>query len=78
MNRMIVKSRVGADGVLTMRVVIGAANANRDVEVTIEPVAGLATTGEEWQKFLTSTAGAWQGEFECPDLSEYEKRDALS
>ena len=45
MNRMIVKSRIGADGVLNVTVPVGSNEANREVLVTIEP-APLATTTE--------------------------------
>jgi hypothetical protein len=40
MNRMIIKTTVGADGVLHMKVPVG--DAYREVQVTIEPVAPKA------------------------------------
>ena len=77
MNRVIVKSRIDADGVLRVTVPLSPADANREVEVTINPVGPPAMTHEEWQHFITSTAGKWQGGFERPEQGEYEERDAL-
>jgi hypothetical protein len=77
MNRIVLHSRVGADGVLHLVVPLGAAEADREVEVTIDPVGPLPMTQEEWRQFLLETAGAWQGEFERPEQGEYEHRDEL-
>ncbi len=80
MNRIVVHSRVGADGVLQLAVPMGVAEADREVEVTIEPAALKHDTGseqEEWQQFVRETAGAWQGDFVRPDQGEYEQRDEL-
>jgi hypothetical protein len=79
MGRMVVHSRVGADGVLQLSVPVGSENADREVEVTIE-VADLKfdnTAQEEWRQFVLSTAGAWQGELVRPDQGVYEQRDDL-
>jgi len=40
MNRMILNSGVGSDGVLHLAVPVGEANADRTVRVTIEPNEG--------------------------------------
>ena len=58
MNRMVIHSRVGADGILHLTVPIGAADADRDVEVTIDPVSPVPMTQEQWRKFVVSTAGS--------------------
>jgi len=80
MNRIVVHSRVGADGVLQLAVPIGWAEADREVEVTIEPVASereeLADR-QEWEQFVHETAGAWQGELVRPEQGGYEQRDEL-
>jgi hypothetical protein len=75
MDRMIVKSRVGADGVLHVSIPLGLDDANRDVSVTIDPAPHPPSTQEEWRNFLASTAGAWQGDFERPEQGELEQRD---
>jgi hypothetical protein len=80
MNRIVVHSRVGSDGVLQLAVPMGVAEADREVEVTIEPAASNRDTHsqqEDWQQFVRETAGAWQGEFVRPDQGDYEQRDKL-
>ena len=43
MNRMVLHSRVGADGVLHLTVPIGQEAADREVRVTIEPGTGQSS-----------------------------------
>ena len=60
MNRIVVHSRVGTDGVLRLNVPIGAAAADDEVEVTIERAGSKQQTvaeQEEWRQFVLSTAG---------------------
>lgn len=76
MNRVVVQSRIGADGVLHLTVPIGKAEADQEVQVTIDPIAKPTMT-EEWRQFVLSTAGAWQGDLERPAQGEYEQRDEL-
>ena len=80
MNRIVVHSRIGADGVLQLAVPIGLAEADREVEVTIEPAVPereeLAKR-EEWEQFVRETAGAWQGDLVRPEQGDYEQRDEL-
>jgi hypothetical protein len=78
MGRVVVKSRVGADGVLHLALPLGPADANREVQVTVEPVGPPALSQEEWRRFVMETAGKWQGPFERPDQGEYERREPLS
>jgi hypothetical protein len=80
MNRIVLHSRVGADGVLHLSVPIGKAAADREVEVTIEaPEPKQLSNSErgEWRQFVLETAGAWQGDLERPEQGEYEQRDEL-
>ncbi len=79
MIRMVIHSRVGADGVLHITVPIGKEDADREVQVTIDPAPfePPQMTQEEWRAFVLSTAGSWQGDFERPDQGEYEQRDEL-
>jgi hypothetical protein len=78
MNRVIVKSKVGSDGVLKLTVPLGADEANQDVQITIEPSGSPAITPDEWRSWVMETAGEWQGELERPDQGEYEQREPLS
>jgi hypothetical protein len=76
-NRVVVQSRVGADGVLHLDVPIGKEQAEKEVQVTIDPITKPALPHEEWQQFVLSTAGAWQGDLERPAQGDYEQRDEL-
>jgi hypothetical protein len=80
MNRIVLHSRVGPDGVLQLSVLIGKADADREVEVTIEIAESKErpkSDEEEWRQFVRETAGAWQLELERPEQGEYEQRDEL-
>jgi hypothetical protein len=78
MDRMVVISRVSSDGVLHLALPVGADAANREVQVTVEPVMPAPMSQEEWRRLVLSTAGKWQGEFERPAQGAYEVRDPLS
>ena len=65
MNRIVVKSRVGSDGILHLTLPVGVEEADKEVQITIEAVRQTMTQ-EEWQAFVLSTAGTWQGDFERP------------
>ena len=78
MNRIVVKSRVGGDGILHLNLPVGQAAADKEVQVTVEPLPMTPMSADEWRQFILSTAGKWQGEFERPDQGEYEKREPLS
>lgn len=76
MNRVTLRSRISADGVLRLDVPLGHADAERDVQITIEPIVDDAERAD-WETFVRTTAGAWQGEFERLPVSEPETRDTL-
>ncbi len=79
MNRMVVKSKVGSDGILHLDLQVGMEGADKEVQVTIEPVASKkAMTREEWHAWVDSMAGTWQGDFERMPQGEYEEREPLS
>jgi hypothetical protein len=79
MNRIVVKSKVSNDGILHLSVPVGLEEADKEVQVTVEPVAAKKPmTQEEWQAWVDSMAGTWQGDFERPPQGEYEEREPLS
>lgn len=78
MNRIVVKSKVGSNGVLQLTVAVGRANADREVQVTVEPVHSPVLSVEDWRRGILETAGKWEGEFERPEQGEYERREPLS
>jgi hypothetical protein len=78
MNRMILKSRVGADGVLHLAIPLGEMDANREVQGTVEPLPP-AMTQEEWRNWVLSTAGSISDPtFQRHEQGEYEQREELS
>lgn len=78
MNRLVVKSKVGSDGILHLALPVGPEEANKEVLVTVEPVARPTMTPEEWRAWVASMAGTWEGDFERPPQGEYEEREPLS
>jgi hypothetical protein len=81
MNRIVLQSRVGSDGVLHITVPIGKEDADREVQVTIDPVrAGPSPsmTNEEWRDFVLKTAGSiTDPSFVRHDQGDYERREEL-
>ena len=56
-----IESQVGQDGVLTLRVPLQQADANRRVLITIEPVASPDVEEEDWHDFIKRTYGSCAG-----------------
>jgi len=78
MNRMVVKSTVGSDGVLHLDLPMGPDEANAEVQVTVEPVANQPMTPKEWRAWVQSLAGSvTDPTFERPPQGEYEAREPL-
>jgi hypothetical protein len=77
MNRIVVRSRVGVDGVLHVTVPVGTDDADREVRVTIEPAELADPAAEGYSDWLRSVAGQWQGEFERPPQGTSEEREPL-
>jgi hypothetical protein len=76
-NRIVMKSKVGGDGVLHLDVPLGPAEADQEVQVTVESTPRDGTNEEEWRNWVQSMAGSWQGEFERPPQGQFEQRDSL-
>jgi len=78
MDRKIIRSRIGADGVLHVTVPMNLADANREVQLTIDPVSSPPLTPEEWRTFVLATAGSvTDPSFVRQDQGEYERREEL-
>ncbi|MFN0016793.1 MAG: hypothetical protein ACKVP0_00960 [Pirellulaceae bacterium] len=58
MSRIIVKSKVGSDGVLQLTLPLGPGEANQEVSVTIESAAAAPLSQEEWKRRILATAGS--------------------
>ncbi len=59
MHRLVVQSRVGSDGILHIDIPLGKEDADREVQVTIDPVRRVSSsmTQDEWRQFVMETAG---------------------
>jgi len=77
MNRIVVKSKVDSNGILQLTLPVGLADANRDVQVTVESVGAASMSQEEWRRHVLETAGKWQGNFERPESKVMEERMPL-
>lgn len=78
MNRMIIHSRVGADGILQLAVPIGKEVADQEVTVTIDPPSPHVMTQDEWRQFILSTAGSvTDPTFVRHEQGNYERRENL-
>jgi hypothetical protein len=78
MNRIVVKSRIGSNGILQLSLPVGSADADREVQITVDPVGPPIPSPDEWRRGILETAGKWQGEFERPEQGEFELRETLS
>ena len=77
MTRVTVNTKVGPNGTLSVSLPPDA--AGQDVRVTIEPTGGnAALSREEWETWVSSMAGTWEGDFEWMPQGEYEDREPLS
>ena len=77
MNRISVRSRVDADGVLRVVVPVGATDADREVQITIEPAPDAVTVRADYAAWLHSVIGQWRGEFEKMPQGDFETRESL-
>lgn len=79
MKSVVLKSKVSMDGILHLSVPLGLAQADSEVQVTVEPVSNtMPMTQQEWSTWVDSMAGSWQGAFERPAQGGFESRESLS
>lgn len=77
MNRVSVRSRVDADGVLRVVVPVGSQDVDREFQITIEPAVDSKTMGTDYAEWLHSVVGQWRGEFEKMPQGDFEIRESL-
>ena len=75
MNTIEPRTRVGPDGILTLSVPVGMAEANREVKLVVESAEdrvenSARMTREEWAQFVAATAGAWKGVLKRPEQGQ--------
>ena len=77
MHKTVVRSRVGGDGVLHLELPLGADEANREVQVTVEALARPMPPAE-WRAWVLSMAGSIEDPtFERPPQPLLEEREPL-
>ncbi len=77
MSPIVLTSKVGSDGVLQLTLPLGAAEANQEVNITVEPLRPTLSQ-EEWRKRVLSTAGSIPDPtFIRHDQGDYEERTEL-
>jgi hypothetical protein len=76
MSRIVVHAKAGPDGTLHLDIPLGREQADREVQVVIEPVPKRMTQAA-YAAWVRSMAGTWQGDFERPPQGEYEQREPL-
>ena len=72
-----IESRVGPDGVLTLRVPLGPEEADARVRVTVEPLpAGAGPSTDDWHQFVEETYGSCAGlGLERQPQGDFERRE---
>jgi hypothetical protein len=77
MTSIEVKSKVDDNGVLNLSIPLGAAEANREVRVIVQPVDEVMSD-EQWRRFVNETAGSISDPtFGRHPQGEFEQRDEL-
>jgi hypothetical protein len=71
MDRIVMKSRVGSDGVLTLRVPVSDAAADTDVQVTIEPVYDSLPVATAADLLQSGLIGLWADRTDIGDSRDY-------
>ena len=78
MKRMVVNSRIGPDGVLHLEVPVGVADANQEVQVTIESARAPRMTSDEWRAWIHATAGSvTDPTFRRHDQGHFDQREII-
>jgi hypothetical protein len=86
MKTVQLESRVGADGILTLRVPLGAEEANHSVAITIQSLPTDPRNllerqhrPQDWHEFVEQTYGSCAGlEVDRADQGEAEEREPIA
>jgi len=78
MTRVVVKSRVGSDGILQLHLPIGQAEADQEVQVTVESVAaevgGKSPPLTAAELLQSGLVGMWADRTDIGDSRDYARR----
>ena len=80
MNRIIITKTIASDGNLHLDLSLGASEAGKAVQVTVEPIEVKQNlTEDEWRAFVLATAGSIADPtFERQPQGAFEQREPLS
>jgi hypothetical protein len=77
MNRMVVKSKICSDGMLHLHLPLGQAAADKDVQITVEPIAvpsGTLPTMSAADLLHSDLVGIWANRPEIGDSRAFARR----
>lgn len=77
MSRIVVQSKVGADGILRVEIPLGVFDVDRDVQVIVEQMQPVDADHEAYVKSLRALYGSWKGDFERMPQGDFEERESL-
>lgn len=72
MNRMVVKSTVGTDGVLHLDLRVGVESANQEVQVIVEPIRQRTMTAADLLE--SGLVGLWADRTDLGDSHDFARR----
>jgi hypothetical protein len=72
MERMIVVSRVGSDGILHLDLPVGVEEANAEVQITVEPANRRPMTANDLLQ--SGLIGIWEDRTDIGDSLEFARR----
>jgi hypothetical protein len=74
MTRIVVKSKVGSDGVLRLDLQVGKSEAEKDVQVTVEPPPTKSATMQADDLLKSGLIGLWSDRDDIVDSQVYARR----
>ena len=76
MNRMVVKAKVSSDGRLRLDLAVGAEEAGKEIQLTVEPVppAGHPRTMSASDLLGSGLVGMWADRTDLGDSREFARR----
>jgi hypothetical protein len=76
MNRMVVTAKVGSDGSLHLHLPVGAEEAGKEVQVTVEPIPSVGKLRAMSASDLlhSGLAGMWADRTDIEDSHEFARR----
>ncbi len=75
MNRMVVRTKIGGDGSVHLKLPVGPEDAGAEIQVTVEPLAGAGKGPLLASDLLASDlVGMWRARTDIGDSLEFARR----